>query len=518
MARKSRINTPKNIYKVGFYIRISVEDEISNSIENQEILLKNYIKNQDDLKLIDIYIDNGATGTNFERTRFKDLIYDIDKEKINCIIVKDLSRFGRNYIETGKYLEEILPKKNVRFIAINDNYDSITPDSLHILNLHIKNIINHMYAKDISKKICTSIRTKQLNGDFIGSVATFGYKKNKENKYKLEIDKNACNTVKYIFNLRLKGKSYLSIAKELNNKKIPCPNKYKFENGILFNEKYKNCIWSESTIKKILKNQVYLGHTIQGTKRKEFYKEKNIKSVSKDDLIIVHNTHTPIIDEKTFFEVQKMNKDNCKKYINSIENMNKKADNIYRNILECGECGASLYLINKKEPYYKCSKNKVDSNICNFDKFYKKDIDDIVFISLKTQIDIFLDKNKFLNKNNGIKEYTEKLNKINEELSKFTLFYERLYKDFLDNILQENEYVEFKQNYKEKEKSLLKQKEELENEYNKLKNNKFDKVYKLLKFEDKSILTEKLINTFIKSIKISNNNHFEIMFNFKGEL
>ncbi|MFR4987033.1 MAG: recombinase family protein [Lachnospirales bacterium] len=521
MARKSRIQKNENIvnntvYKVAFYIRISAEDEENNSIENQQVLLKNYIKDKDNFKLIETYIDNGVTGTNFERTRFKDLIFDIERNKINCIIVKDLSRFGRNYIETGKYLEEILPKKNVRFIAINDNYDSNEPNSLHILNLHIKNIINYMYAKDISKKICSSLKIKQLKGDFIGSVPCFGYEKSTTNKYKLEIDEYASNIVKEIFNLRLSGKSYLSIAKILNDKNIPCPNKYKFKKGLLFDEKYKNCFWSESTIKKILKNQVYLGHTIQGTKRKELYKNKNAKCVPKNEQIIVLNTHSPIIDEKTFSKVQKMNKNNCEKYKNSINNINKKSNNIYKNILRCGECGASLYLINGKNPYYKCSKSKLD--ICSFDKAHKEDIDNIIFLSLKTQINVFIDKDNIKLNNEKLSICKRKLEKVDDEINKFPTLYKMLYKDYLENTLQESEYIEFKENYKQKENELIKERENLQKEYDEMYKYVFEQKEKLLNFEDKELLTENLVNSLIENIFIYKDNMVEIKYNFKGEL
>ncbi|WP_317368324.1 recombinase family protein [uncultured Tyzzerella sp.] len=518
MARKSRFNIQKvidNSYKVAFYIRISVLDDESNSIENQQILLNNFIKNNTYFKLINTYIDNGITGTSFNREQFKNLINDIKLNKINCVIVKDLSRFGRNYIETGQYLEEILPKLNVRFIAVNDNYDSINLDCTHILNLHIKNIINDMYAKDISKKICTSLKTKQLNGDFIGSVACFGYKKSKDNKYKLEIDDYASDIVKKIFSLRLDGKSYLAIAKQLNSLNIPCPNKYKFDNKILFDEKYKNCLWTESTIKKILKNQTYLGHTIQGTKRKQLYNNKNIKSVPKDEQIIVYNTHTPIIDEDTFLKVEQMNKLNKEKYANSESNLTKKSNNLYKNILKCGECGSRLYLTNK---YYKCSKNKVAKDLCCFDKISKDELDNVIFNSLKTQINVLLDKNKIKINNENLSTCLENIKNIDKEINKIPLLYEKLYNDYLKKLLTESEYLDFRQKYIEKEDLLLKEKQNLQQQYEDLQKNSIDKLERFIKFEDKEFFNQQLIQMLIKSIYIYKDNLIKINFSFKGEL
>ena len=212
MARKSRKNnneifkdtTIYNKYNVGVYVRLSRVDNIKekiDSIENQKNIILDYIKYNSEFKLINIYEDANFSGTNFKRNGFKMLMEDIRKGKINCIIVKDLSRFGRNYIECGNYLEKIFPFMNVRFIAINDNYDSNKEDSNEILLMHLKNIINDIYAKDISKKVCTVLNQKRKDGQFIGAWASYGYLKDPNNKNKLIINDETAPVIKYIFDL-----------------------------------------------------------------------------------------------------------------------------------------------------------------------------------------------------------------------------------------------------------------------------------------------------------------------------
>ena len=213
MARKSRKNiekinfiTNKKIYSVGIYVRLSRLDnnkKDSDTIENQKNIILDYIKNQKEFKLVEIYEDNNYTGTNFNRNGFENLLKDVKNGKINCIIVKDLSRFGRNYIECGNYLEKVFPFIDVRFIAINDGYDSNNENASEILLMHLKNIVNEIYAKDISKKIITVFKEKQKKGEFIGGRPSYGYLRDPNNRHKLVINEETAPIVRYIFDLRL---------------------------------------------------------------------------------------------------------------------------------------------------------------------------------------------------------------------------------------------------------------------------------------------------------------------------
>lgn len=218
-------------YKVAGYVRLSKEDKIkdeSNSVTNQKAIMKSYIKNNTNLELVDFYIDDGYSGTTFDRPDFKRMIRDITENKVNTIIVKDLSRFGRNHIESDNYLENILPGYNVRFISIIDDIDSLkNPKSVNSMAVPLKNLMNDQYARDISAKVRSTLKIKQLNGEFIGVTAPYGYLRDTKDKHKFIIDRESSYIVKKIFNMILLGKSRKEIAEHLNNKNVLIPSLYK---------------------------------------------------------------------------------------------------------------------------------------------------------------------------------------------------------------------------------------------------------------------------------------------------
>ena len=288
----------QNLFNVAVYIRLSREDgdkEESDSVGNQRRLLTEYIAKKEEFILYDIYIDDGYSGTNFNRPDFQRMITDIEEGKVNCVIVKDLSRFGRDYIDTGRYLERYFPEVGVRFISVTDGIDSMkqTYDML----LPIKNIFNEQYARDISKKIQSTMKSKQKAGEFIGAFTSYGYKKSPVNKNKLVIDDYAASVVRRIFSLYIHGFGKQKIAKILNEEGILSPVEYKKFNC----DNYRNakCLgsttyWSYSAVNSILHRQMYVGNMVQGTKHQSMRSRQ--KKMPKEDWIIVENTHEPIID------------------------------------------------------------------------------------------------------------------------------------------------------------------------------------------------------------------------------
>jgi len=239
MARKSKRQpsitniSPKisGIYNVGIYLRLSIEEKRdrkdSESIEYQKQICLEYLKDKSEMSIYDIYTDDGETGTNFERDGFQRMMYDIYNGKINCIVVKDLSRFGREYIEMGDYIEKVFPLLGIRFIAVNDRVDNEAAPL--DISVPIKNVINSMYARDLSKKSASALRLKQLNGEFIGGPAPFGYVKSKEDKHILVVDPEAAEVVKLIFKMKMQHMSNMSIARKLFEMGIPTPSKYKYD-------------------------------------------------------------------------------------------------------------------------------------------------------------------------------------------------------------------------------------------------------------------------------------------------
>ena len=301
------------IWKVAIYVRLSREDEKdekykgqSESIENQIKYLKAIVTTKGWL-LVDIYIDDGFTGTNFDRPDFKRMLHDIDNGKINLVITKDLSRLGRDYIETGRYIEKIFPSKNIRYIAVNDNVDTFDKRNSNNDMTPFKAVINDMYAKDTSNKVRSTILTKAIDGECIKAFLPYGYKKEKTNKNKILVDENVSENIKLIFNLYKSGKSKTEIAKKLNELEIPTPLKYKQETSNYYNPNSKATYkWNSTVINKILRNQIYAGDLVQLKYNKVNYKIKKVMPVPKEEQIILLNNHEAIIDRNTFNTVQEM--------------------------------------------------------------------------------------------------------------------------------------------------------------------------------------------------------------------
>lgn len=361
-------------YKVALYIRLSKEDENkigsnSESVENQISLLKEYAQ-KNNYYIYDIYIDDGFTGTNFNRPSFNRLLKDIELKNINMIIVKDLSRFGRDYILTGYYLEMFFPSKNIRFISILDNYDSINNQNEY---MPFKSIINDMYSRDNSKKIKAALRIKQQMGKWVGGCTPFGYKKDQKDKNHLVINKKESVIVKKIYELFLKGYSINKIIEYFYDNKIMPPNIYRSIN------KTSSKFWSSTTIRTILTNELYTGDLVQNRRSRINYKIRKLKKNNIDDWIIIKNTHKKIIDREDFERVRKLLKEK-----NSIRKNN---NNIYllSGLIKCFECKKRIILQkNKSNIYTVCNTYKKYSkiNLCsshsnNYFKLEKVIIDEI---------------------------------------------------------------------------------------------------------------------------------------------
>ena len=300
-------------YRCAVYLRLSRSDgdqQESNSIKNQRALLNDYLGKHPELHKVDEYVDDGYSGTNFERPDFKRMMQDIEKRKVNCIIVKDLSRFGRNYIETGRYLERIFPFMGVRFIAINDHYDSAeeNDDKGRIL-IPFNNLINDTYCRDISMRVRSHLDVKRKEGQFIGSFAGYGYQKDPKDKNHLIIDEYAAGIVQEIFKQKLNGMSSQRIASHLNELGVLPPNEYKRANGFNYTCGFQaglNQKWTVVSVNRILKNESYTGTLIQGKRRKINYKVKKSHDVGSENWIRVEDAHDSIISKGEFQQVQQL--------------------------------------------------------------------------------------------------------------------------------------------------------------------------------------------------------------------
>ena len=485
-----------NKWKAGIYLRLSSDDGDkieSNSITNQKNLIKLFVNRNKDISIKDTYIDDGYSGTDFERPDFKRMIIDIEKGKIDTIIVKDLSRFGRNYIEVGKYLEQYFPLYNLRFIAVNDNIDSYKdPDSINNIIVPFKNLMNDEYARDISNKVRSVLSTKRENGEFTGVVAPYGYIKSPKDKHKFIIDDNAAKVVKKIFKMALNGKSKREIIDELHRFEILTPAEYKKSKEIT-NYKKGNASnqWTPKKIDNILNNRAYIGELIQGKRKRISYKVHNLVLIDNENWVVVKNHHEPLIKEEDFNRVQNMI------YKRDYRTKKNKEYDLFSGYLKCKDCMNSFTLKKaKNKEYYYCS-SYIRNKECTKHVINKENLEKMVLESINKQIELIdeLKENLDIVINESNANFDEEIlnNKINDvmdKIKKYNKLKEMLIEDLNNKYISENEYIEYKNDY---EKTIKK----LEEKYNNIKN----QVEKNVGNRCKSI---EWINKFIKNKKIEN--------------
>ena len=482
-----------NNYDVGLYIRLSREDDDkiyeSESITNQKSLLMQYVK-ENNLRVYNIYIDDGYSGTNFDRPGFKKMIDDIENHKINMIVTKDMSRLGRDYIGTGELVEKYFPKHNVRYIAVTDNIDTFLDNSNNDI-APFKAIMNDFYAKDISKKIKSSLRAKMKEGKFVGGRTPFGYQKDPNNKNHLITNEEQASVVRRIFKMSLNGLTYFKIAKILTKEKIKTPAEYyNFEWKNNYDVKYGE--WHAKTIGDILKNRMYIGDLVQNRRNKVNYKVKKIIKNNPKDYIIVPNTHEEIIDKETFYEVQK-------RLPKNVGRSEKKENHLLDGLLYCGDCGHRISVTARRKKDNRCY------TVCNYYRTFIKDrkctthcnnydeLEMVILDSLKQICLNYIDSKKIRNKvlndfnlqdennyQNEIKNLKNEIDKLNENL-------DNIYIDKLNNIISLEQF------------DRVKSKINTEIEVKKHKYNDF--IYKSENhsdIEEKNKIIERYINDFLE--------------------
>ena len=350
-------------YNAAIYVRLSKEDEDasdgrkneSNSITNQKQLILDYLQDKPEINIVSVRIDDGYTGTNYDRPAFQLMMNDIKAGTVNCVVVKDLSRFGREYINAGKYIDRLFPFYGVRLIAINDNIDAVTRDSADDFSITLKNLMNDLYARDTSSKIKAVKLSTFKSGKYVGCYAPLGYKKSEADKHVLEIDPVTAPVVRHIFDLRLQGYGFRKIALQLNAEKVPAPRSFYYMAEGRENLRGETPFWNDVTVKTILRNEVYIGHMVQNKTGTVSY--KNHKQVSKpeSEWFKVENTHEPLIPQETWDAVQRM--DN-----HPARGRSGKSGTValFGGLLRCMDCGSSMrYMrdyrkkISEKEPEYK---------------------------------------------------------------------------------------------------------------------------------------------------------------------
>ena len=453
-------NKAKKIWNAAVYVRLSKEDGDkieSDSITSQKDILSEYVKQKDDIKISDFYIDDGWSGANFERPAFSRMMSDIYAKKVNCVIVKDLSRFGRNYADSSRYIDDIFVKLNIRFIALNSGVDTVcehTNPATQCITVGIQNVINESYIANTSVSIRGALDINRKQGKFIGSFATYGYLKDPDDHHKLVIDDEAAEVVRTIFKWFIEGKSVIGITKNLNALGIPNPSEYKRQKGFNYKHTNKNNdgLWCDSTVRRMIRNQMYIGNMVQGKNTNLSYKIKKCRAKPKEEWIIVESTHEPIIDKETFEKAQSLFNRNTR------TSPKKTEVDLFSGFVKCADCHRAMskkvnnhaYGVYK---YYRCvTASKKSKTACSPHSIRIDVLEKTVLSSIQNMIDTAVELEKILDKinkqsvKNGdtlTKKALDKLKSDRENIKKISL---DLYPDYKANIITLDEYEALKEN------------------------------------------------------------------------
>ncbi len=519
-------------WKLGKYIRLSKEDinrgsDDSNSVMNQKKLLDEYFETHSDEFISAVtYTDDGYTGTDTNRFGFQQLIADVMNKKINCVIVKDLSRLSRNYSDAGSLIENLFVEMNVRFISLNENVDSyLNPDSVSNILIPITNVMNDNFCYQTSKKIRQVFNYKRRKGEHIGSFAVYGYNKNPEDKHTLIIDEEAAEVVRHIFGQFLDGMSKNAIVHGLNSCGILCPSEYKQSKGLKYqnpNGKSKS-LWSPKTITDILKNRVYAGDMVQGRQRVKSYKVHTQESIPESEWFIVENTHEPIIDRVTFQKVQELLKRDTRTA------PAKQKLYLFSGFLRCADCGKAMTRSKVKETvYYYCRTYKDQSKTACTKHTIKHDgLEAAVLYAIRQQVYLSACYSDIISKINSVppkmSEYAKLINLINakeKEISKVMRYKQSLYQDWKDGKITYKDYSYMNNNYDiqvEERKAGI---EKLSQERQEFANDASSENPFLTAFsknENIEELTRGILIELVDCIKIHENGNISVIFKFADE-
>ena len=525
-------NTETKIWNATLYLRLSRDDgdkEESNSITGQRELLRDFIQNRPELREYAVRIDDGFTGSNFERPDFKKMMEDVKEGRTNCIIVKDLSRFGRNYLDAGEYIEKIFPFLGVRFIAVNDNYDSLGEKSASDdLVIPFKNLINEAYCRDISVKVRTQLEIKRKSGQYIGAFAVYGYMKDETDKNRLIVDEYAADIVRDIFAWKLDGMSPQDIAVRLNQSGILSPMEYKKSLGMRFATSFKanaQAAWSANSVLRILKNPVYIGVLTQGKETTPSYKVRKRIIKPEDEWAVIPDSHEPIVRREDFETVQKVLTLDTRR---SPDDSNVQ---LFSGMVFCGECGASMVRKtvpsgNKKYVYYVCSAHKQDKS-CSSHGIRDKALEEVVLETVKQYIRDVIDLDDILSMTDTAPLRTAEAQKVQRQLDKKRSEHERLqkllmslYENLADGIIDRDEYARLKQNYSGRAAECEKQMDALQESLVQIKEHGGEHrewMTRFRKYQNIMELERSIAVALIDRILIYKDNRVEVHFRFEDE-
>lgn len=460
----------KEFYNVAIYLRLSRDDEDidgskaeSNSISSQRDMIRSFIRKQDNMEIYDIYVDDGWSGANFDRPEFKRMMKDIEAGHVDCVIVKDLSRLGRDYIEAGRLIQKTFPAFSVRFIALTDHFDSLTADYNETsLVVPVKNFVNDSYSRDISGKVRSHQKVKRENGDFIGAFAVYGYKKSADNRNLLVPDDYAADIVRKIFAWKMEGYSNLCIARKLDDAGILSPMEYKKMQGEKLCTGFVTGVkskWSAVAVKRILTNENYTGTLVQGRKEKVNYKVNKSVMKPEDEWIKVNDAHEAIISKEDFEIVQDLLRIDTRAY------SGEEKAHIYSGLLFCGDCMEPMLRrvsrYNRKETVSFICSTKNKGGDCTRHTISEEDLRHLVLTGLRQQVSLFMDKARVLEHIEQMEinfeevvSFDREIEKLHKEQDKYLSLRAGLYEDLKKNIITEEDFKNFRAIYEKRYQEL----------------------------------------------------------------
>ena len=518
-------------FKAIKYIRLSYTDDKtveSNSVSNQRKLIDDFLAQHPEIEVVCEKVDDGYSGVLYDRPAFLEMMEMIKSGEANCVIVKDLSRLGREYIETGRYLRRVFPAYGVRFIAINDNVDTLNdePDNLTV---SVKNIINEAYSRDISVKTRSALDIKRRSGDFVGAFTVYGYLKTGESHKSLIIDTFAANVVRGIFRKRLDGFSAYHIAEELNKAGILSPLAYKRSEGLPYAKggyaDTKDCKWSATTILRILSDEIYTGTMVQGKRTTPHFKLKERELKPSEDWVRVENTHEAIIDKADFDLVQRL------KGLDTRTSPQSDKVYLFSGVLICGCCGGKkkrkINRSNGREYiYYYCPTGKKGG--CKSSSMIKEsELTECVQSSLKAHINSVVSLNSLITSisreriNQGlVQEYTGYIKSNEEQLARVEKFKRNLYESLVNGALSKEEFLQYKQEYSTKAEKIKAAIQGWSDKLSEVLENRGERsrwLNHFLQFAEMEEIDRSVVSRLIQSIKISADKQIEVRFNYQDE-
>ena len=537
MARKSRKSidtaTTESInahitFNAAGYVRLSVEDnkKRGDSVETQKSILENFIALNPDIKLRDFYIDNGTPGTNFVRPAFQKMLADAESGIINCIIVKDLSRLGRNAIDTGYYIEKYLPSLNCRFISVNDDFDTNDTDNGVGVMLPLKNVINEAYALDIGRKIKAQQRQAMQSGEYVGARPPYGYLKAPDNCHKLIVDALTAPVVRCIFDMFLDNTSLNEIVLRLNAEKIATPSHYRKEIGLITNENLVgNGLWQTFTINRILTDEVYVGDMVQGKSRSTARKQT---SVPESEWIRVQNTHEAIISREIFEQAQARLKDIAAS--SAAKQKKPYTTNIYKGKVFCGHCGGSMHRerrLRKKTDdvyFFICLSNtRKARDSCISYQMPEAALTETLLTVIQSHADAVIGNSMKLRKytddiESRHQDVKAELTALRQEADKNGRMFKSLYESLVSGLITTDEYRSMRENYETKASDNLSRAAELETRQAELEKQvtKYCELSDLISGVENSGITAALIDCLIDRIRIFSDRRIEVDFSFSS--